>query len=201
VRGRSARARPLLPAGVVLAAIGALAVLLIARNAAKVPSANLVYQGPRTYRDTAAPTKANSPYTFGSLVLCLEGAGPLAITDIRPEKTVGDLRVDAWGGRSNPIMPGDTIIIDGPGDLRNLGFQVGNGQVQATCSDSPDSGSQGPTTELAVQVSKPTTRDAWLEGPIVLYKGREGNPHTLHIPWVLGLCESTPGGSSSDKVC
>jgi hypothetical protein len=149
-------------------------------------------------------TVAGDPYSFGGLVVCTTGPGPVTVVAVTPSKPTGGLTVQAVAVRPNPIGHGGFLYGDGHVTLQDAGTARdpmgvlpgarfdpnGSTVVEGRCSSSDSAAIDA--SELAIQVTKSSPGTAATQGIDVHYVvgSHPNGSHrgVLHVPMTIVLC-------------
>jgi hypothetical protein len=155
---------------------------------------------------TVSNMAAHQPYSFGSIMLCVDPPAPAVITSVSVDHPVGGVRVDAFGVRPNPFLRGQQGL---GGDRSTLplfspDFLPGQQQrVSGKCPGSPGSSDNSDfsgLSELAVQVSW-DGNGAYSGGHALDVEYEiSGQKQDLIIPFGIWLCSGTCPDSLNDAA-
>lgn len=124
-------------------------------------------------------TRANQPYSFGAIPVCVAGDGTITIDRVVPLNSQGGLEVTAFATR--PLRR--DLFGEEPVALSTSGFG-GSAMVQGRCSTTPG----GAGSELAVELRKTAAGNARADGITIAWHGSAGNGKLL-VPFHVVLCE------------
>jgi hypothetical protein len=163
----------------------------------------LVWPGDGSAAGAALPdTRANQPYSFGALIVCLDRPGTVTIEDIAVDKPKGGLRITAFAVRRNPMEAGGSSFGNAAKKLDETGFVTSSVDVSTHCPNGKivkhEFSGEYRSTELAVEFVKPSAATAQGQGLTVTYRSGK-DTHTLDIDFSVVLCG--PGGKRDHEYC
>ncbi len=135
---------------------------------------------------------ANTPYTFGGLIICMDGPGRAVIDKVTPMDPTGGLTVDAFVAVPNPVQFATSSSGSTEGSIDQLSQQIGAGGavVDHECTPTLSRSEK----MLYVQVSKASGKTASDTGLFIDYTSG-GQKFTVPVPWFQILC--APGDTST----
>jgi len=153
------------------------------------PSTTLVYDGSRA--GNLVLKDKRGPVTYGMLVLCVS-SGPVTVTAITAGTVYGDVVIQGWGHRPNPMATGGAAVGAAFSTLAALGFNSDPVSVSGTCPTRDHYLGADAAPELAVQLGRTGSRGGWIDGLSVTYRSEDGQLRHLFVPWQVGMCGSDP---------
>ena len=174
-------------------ALGAIALLtgaslLVLHQVTTSRQARLFSPASDSFGASLPSTRANQPYSFGSIPICVEGAGEVTIDRVTPINPQAGFRISAFATR--PLS--NNMIGALPTSLANSGFG-GGPTVRERCSTGEfDAGS-----ELAIETVKTDASNARADGLTIRWHTNEQSGE-LVIPFHIALCQ---GEDESVAAC
>lgn len=126
--------------------------------------------------------RPNHSADVGSIQVCLTRPGKVTITGVEPIRPVGDIEVQAFAVRPNPLATGADLLGSDRRTLAQSGFD-GSHTVDRVCKTNDGSTS----FELGLQLTKPTQADVGAPGWTVSYRSGS-HTGTLAVPLGITLC-------------
>ena len=142
--------------------------------------------------------KPDAPYSFGSLILCVDRPGTVTIEHVTLKTAGPGIHLDAFAVRPNPYLHGQQALGEADASLTASGFAPKKNQgVDSTCLTQKEQNT--PSTwaaaaekgrggvELAMQYSSTATKTQTASGIVVQYLSGS-HQETLTIPFAVTLC-------------
>lgn len=147
----------------------------------------------KPYAVSIRDTRANDPYSFGAMEVCLSRAGHATLTAVHLEGGSGTLVLESYALR--PVASDHEELGDGAGPLTNwTGFHPGGGQaLDGVCSDTSATASDH-TQELGLQLSRIGDASASSMTLRLTYDNGSG-ARDLQLAYAFTLC--APADSST----
>jgi hypothetical protein len=150
---------------------------------------------PVTVVATLPDTVADTPYSFGGWVMCLDRPGSVTVEKAELLGKQGDIVLQAFSTR--PQSREHPMLGNAEAPLATLGFPASGPPVTSVCTKSGEDPEAGwPYTELGLQYAKTSRDTARAEGVRLTYASA-GERRTVDFALVVELCapddRGTPG--------
>jgi hypothetical protein len=153
--------------------------------------------------DTSYGIATKVPETLGAGTFCLSAPGRVTITAVSLHEPQGEIRVDAFAVRPNPVITGDDFIGNTAVPLASIGkgFDLSRPQViDGVCPTPEELASSTSEYELAIQLTRLSGTLAGALGLEISYMSGSVTK-TLVVPNGYWLCSAQqPSGGATQEV-